>query len=75
MIFLQAQSDGRAAYVIMSQHCSRDIMDLEITQLNHDFDNSTIEADVGVTRDSNHHPLCPPPQRPQRPSPGQHAQE
>ena len=29
-----------------------DITDLEITQLNQDFDNSTIEADVGVTCDS-----------------------
>ena len=36
----------------MTQHCSRDITDLEITQLNQDFDNSTIEADVSVTCDS-----------------------
>ena len=46
MIFLHAQADGRAAYVVLPQHCSRDITDLEITQLNQDFDNSSIEADV-----------------------------
>ena len=49
MIFLQAQGDGRAAYLILAQTCSRDITDLELTQLNQDFDNSSIEADVGVT--------------------------
>ena len=52
MIFIRAQSDGRAAYVIMTQNCSRDITDLEITQLNQDFDDSTIEVDVGVNSDS-----------------------
>ena len=35
MIFLQAQSDGRAAYLVLNQACRRDITDLELTQLNH----------------------------------------
>ena len=52
MIFLQAQSDGRAAYVVLQQACSRDITDLEITQFNQDFDNSSIEADIGINVDS-----------------------
>ena len=52
MIFMQAQSDARAAYVVLAQTCSRDITDLEITQLNQDFDNTSIEADVGMNRDS-----------------------
>ena len=52
MIFLQAQPDGRAAYVVMSQTGSRDITDLETMQLKQDFDNSSIGADVGINRDS-----------------------
>ena len=52
MIFLQAQSDGRAAFLVFNQACSRDITNLELTALNQDFDNSNIEADVGVTSDS-----------------------
>ena len=52
MIFINAQSNRRAAYIILSQHCSRDITNLEITQLNQDFDNASIEANVGVTSDS-----------------------
>ena len=48
MIFLQAQSDGRRAYLVLNQACKRDITDLELTQLNQEFDISSIEADVGV---------------------------
>ena len=52
MIFMQAQSDGRAAYLVLNQACRRDITDLEIQQLNHDFNNSSIEGDIGVNADS-----------------------
>ena len=52
MMFLQAQSDGRAAYLVLDQACRRDITDLELPRLNQDFDNSSIEGDVGVTCDS-----------------------
>ena len=52
MIFLQAQSDGRRAYLVLNQVCKRDITDIELTQLNQEFDNSSIEADVGVTINS-----------------------
>ena len=52
MMFLQAQSDGRVAYLVLDQACRRDITDLELTRLNQDFDNSSIEADVGITSDS-----------------------
>ena len=38
MIFLQAQSDGRAADLVLNQACSRDVTDLELTALNQDFD-------------------------------------
>jgi hypothetical protein len=53
MIFMPAQSDGREAFLVLNKACSRDITDLaELTALNQDFDNSNIEADVGVTSDS-----------------------
>ena len=52
MIILQAQSDGREAFLVLKTACSRDITDLELTVLNQQFDNSSIEADVGVTAGS-----------------------
>ena len=62
MIFLQAQSDGRAAYVILSQHYHREITDLEITQLNQEFDTACFEALTRVSHMRLHHPLRAPPQ-------------
>ena len=52
MIYFQARSNGREAYIILDQACRRDITDLELNQLNQEFDNSSIEADVGVTINS-----------------------
>ena len=51
MIFVQAQGDGREAYLVLYKVGSRDDTNLELTALNQDFDNSSIEADVGVTSD------------------------
>ena len=48
MIFLQAQSNGRESYLVLNQACRRDVTDLELNQQNQEFDNSSIEADVGV---------------------------
>ena len=44
-----AASDGRRAYTILDSACRRDITDLELNLLNKEFDNASIEADVGVT--------------------------
>ena len=52
MIFLQAQSNGRSAFLVLNAACSRDITDLELTVLNQQFDNASIEAGVGVNSDS-----------------------
>ena len=52
MIFLQAHGDGHEAFNVLNAACSRDITNVELTTLNQVFDNSTIEADVGVTSDS-----------------------
>jgi hypothetical protein len=52
MIFMQAQSDGREAYVVLNRACRREITDLEIQQLDQDFNNSSIEADIGINADS-----------------------
>ena len=52
MISLQSQGGGHAAFLVLNAACSRDITDLELTVLNQVFDNSSIEADVGVTSDS-----------------------
>ena len=52
MISFQARSNGREAYLVLDQACRRDITDLELNQLNQEFDNSSIEADVGVSINS-----------------------
>ena len=44
--------DGRAAYRMLEQHCTRTITDLEIETLNAEWDQSSITASVGVTLDS-----------------------
>ena len=48
MISIQAQGDGRAAFLLLNQACRRDVTDLELTQLNQDFDNASIEKDVSA---------------------------
>ena len=52
MISFNAKSDGRQAYLILDTACRRDIPDLELNALNHEFDNASTEADVGVTANS-----------------------
>ena len=52
MMSAEARSDGRQAYFLLDAACTRDITDLELNMLNREFDDSSIEADVGVTADS-----------------------
>jgi hypothetical protein len=45
-------NDGRAAFQLLVTHCRRDITDLELADLDEQWNGATIPSCVGVTADS-----------------------
>jgi hypothetical protein len=52
MIQSAAPLDGRAAFILLNEHCNLAITDLEIHVLDKDWENATIRASVGVNLNS-----------------------
>ena len=50
LLYANARNDGRAAFQQLVVNCRQEIDDLEMQQLNADFDAATILMDWNVTR-------------------------
>ena len=52
MMHASARNDGRAAYLLLATHCRREITDLEMFDLNSEWDSATFVNTVGVSLDT-----------------------
>ena len=52
MMHATARNDGRAAFQLLEQHCRRDITDLEMFDLNSEWDSATFVTTVGISIDT-----------------------
>jgi hypothetical protein len=52
MLHAQARNDGRAAFQLLVIHCRREITDLELADLDEQWNAARIASCVGVTADS-----------------------
>lgn len=52
MMHAAARNDGRAAFQLLEQHCRRDITDLEMFDLNNEWETATFLNTVGISIDT-----------------------
>ena len=52
MMHASARNDGRAAYLLLATHCRREITDLEMFDLNSEWDSATFVNTVGISLDT-----------------------